>query len=244
MTYLSLDKAPIEELTKTDVPMTDVPSQPTSSRPKHLYGVIVRMSIRQGYMMQQMRKTFIHNSNVQTILEKNTVLNVHPTSSSSSALIHDLQHQLYMRIKSDPQSSIVAFDMWNALKAKYEKSSTLIDSCRHDAFRKRDHDDHPGDDAPLEGRRGKEACTFTTQDPCKYATSFLENDLEEKLTRRILHNQAKKKRDDPKEVFPYHKIIEVVRITTDKQYGIDFLEEIIVKRDDNKPAFLRLISSI
>nr|GEV21549.1 DNA-directed DNA polymerase [Tanacetum cinerariifolium] len=36
-------------------------------------------------------------------------------------------------------------------KAKYEKSSASTDSCRHDAFRKRDHDDHPKDDIPSEG---------------------------------------------------------------------------------------------
>ncbi|GJS59943.1 retrovirus-related pol polyprotein from transposon TNT 1-94, partial [Tanacetum coccineum] len=35
-------------------------------------------------------------------------------------------------------------EFWNALKAKYEKS------CRYDAFRKCDHKDHPGDDAPQE----------------------------------------------------------------------------------------------
>ncbi|GJX67950.1 hypothetical protein Tco_0303677 [Tanacetum coccineum] len=40
---------------------------------------------------------------------------------------------------------------------------------------------------------------------------------------------------DPEEVFSNHKILEVVRITTYKKYGLDFLEEIIVKRDDNKP---------
>ncbi|GJW62197.1 hypothetical protein Tco_0111532 [Tanacetum coccineum] len=42
-------------------------------------------------------------------------------------------------------------------------------------------------------------------------------------------------RADPEEFFSDHKIVEVVRITTYKKYGLDFLEEIIVKRDDNKP---------
>ncbi|GKD00025.1 hypothetical protein Tco_1170299 [Tanacetum coccineum] len=45
-------------------------------------------------------------------------------------------------------------ELWNALKAKYEKSSALTDSCMNDAFRKRDHDEHPGDDTPLEGEKG------------------------------------------------------------------------------------------
>nr|GEY92734.1 putative reverse transcriptase domain-containing protein [Tanacetum cinerariifolium] len=86
------------------------------------------------------------------------------------------------------------------------------------------------------------------------------NDLEEKLTRcvrkefKTFNKEARlsiqycketwhkkfyilkqrKERVDPDEVFSDHKIVEVVRITTDKKYGLDFLEEIIVKRDDNK----------
>ncbi|GJZ91011.1 hypothetical protein Tco_0662938 [Tanacetum coccineum] len=93
-----------------------------------------------------------------------------------------------------------------------------------------------------------------------HATSFPENDLEERLTRwvrkvfksfnkeaqlsiqhwkdswhkRFYINKQRKERYDPKEVFSDHKIVEVVRITTNQKYGIDFMEEIFVKRDDNK----------
>ncbi|GKD29870.1 hypothetical protein Tco_1240648 [Tanacetum coccineum] len=41
----------------------------------------------------------------------------------------------------------------NALKAKYEKSLASPDSCRYDAFRKRDHDNHQGDDVPFKGEK-------------------------------------------------------------------------------------------
>ncbi|GKB24115.1 hypothetical protein Tco_0863516 [Tanacetum coccineum] len=74
-----------------------------------------------------------------------TVLNVHPTTSTSTTSTSDLQQQLYLKMKSDLQSQVVNPELWNALKAKYEKSS-----CKYDAFRKRYHDDHPGDDAPQE----------------------------------------------------------------------------------------------
>ncbi|GKC73127.1 hypothetical protein Tco_1119010 [Tanacetum coccineum] len=93
-----------------------------------------------------------------------------------------------------------------------------------------------------------------------HATSFLKNDLEERLTRwvrkvfksfnkeaqlsiqhwkdswhkRFYITKQRKERYDPKEVFSDHKIVEVVRITTDQKYVIDFMEEIFVKRDDNK----------
>nr|GEV09688.1 hypothetical protein [Tanacetum cinerariifolium] len=37
--------------------------------------------------------------------------------------------------------------------AKFDKSSASAGSCKNDAFRKRDHDEHQGDDAPLEGEK-------------------------------------------------------------------------------------------
>ncbi|GKE02936.1 hypothetical protein Tco_1390919 [Tanacetum coccineum] len=39
------------------------------------------------------------------------------------------------------------------LRDKFEKSSTSAGSCRDDAFFKRDHDEHQGDDATLEGKK-------------------------------------------------------------------------------------------
>ncbi|GKA19887.1 hypothetical protein Tco_0699802 [Tanacetum coccineum] len=41
---LSSDKAPIDEFTDKYVPMTDVPTKPTSSHQIHLQGMIARMS--------------------------------------------------------------------------------------------------------------------------------------------------------------------------------------------------------
>ncbi|GJV50035.1 hypothetical protein Tco_1440247 [Tanacetum coccineum] len=40
---------------------------------------------------------------------------------------------------------------WDVFRAKFRKSSASSGSCRDDIFRKRDHDDHQGDDAPPEG---------------------------------------------------------------------------------------------
>ncbi|GKA29181.1 hypothetical protein Tco_0715426 [Tanacetum coccineum] len=46
-------------------------------------------------------------------------------------------------MKLDFQSQVLDPELWNALKAKYKKSSAATDSCRYDVFCKRDHDDHP-----------------------------------------------------------------------------------------------------
>ncbi|GJY88183.1 hypothetical protein Tco_0502811 [Tanacetum coccineum] len=66
--------------------------------------------------------------------------------------ILDLQHQLYMKMKNDPQAQAVNLAIWDVLKVKYEKPSALIDTCRADAFHKRHHDDHSDDH--LEGEKG------------------------------------------------------------------------------------------
>ncbi|GJZ17141.1 retrovirus-related pol polyprotein from transposon TNT 1-94 [Tanacetum coccineum] len=62
------------------------------------------------------------------IYMQNTVLNVHITTIT------------------DPK-------LWDVLRAKFEKSSVSAGSCRDDAFRKCDHDEHQGYDAPPEGRK-------------------------------------------------------------------------------------------
>ncbi|GKA42232.1 hypothetical protein Tco_0734892, partial [Tanacetum coccineum] len=45
----------------------------------------------------------------------------------------------------------------------------------------------------------------------------------------------KKVRADPEEVFTDPKIVEVVRVTTEKQYRLDFMEQNIVMRENDKP---------
>ncbi|GKE19219.1 hypothetical protein Tco_1426796, partial [Tanacetum coccineum] len=52
-------------------------------------------------------------------------------------------------IKKERESSQAA----DVLKAKFEKSSASVGSYRNDVFRKCDHDEHQGDDAPLEGEK-------------------------------------------------------------------------------------------
>ncbi|GJX74980.1 hypothetical protein Tco_0313575 [Tanacetum coccineum] len=129
--------------------MTNVPSQSTSSHHK-------RIEHTKDAIPALVSQEFVaHASQIieglfRTYMQ-NTILNVHLTSSASTASISDLHHQLYIKMKSDPQSQAANSDLWNALKAKYEKSSALTNSCRHDAFHKRDHDNHIDDEALPKG---------------------------------------------------------------------------------------------
>ncbi|GJV69222.1 hypothetical protein Tco_1484731 [Tanacetum coccineum] len=105
---------------------------------------------------------------------QNTVLNVHPTTSSSTTSTFDLQQQIYLKMK-------------------------------YDAFHKRDHDDQPGYDASQEGEKSAKS-------------TVINSTMERFMAQKIVQDQAKKRRANPEEVFSDHKIVEVVRVTSDKQY--------------------------
>ncbi|GJX62591.1 hypothetical protein Tco_0295491 [Tanacetum coccineum] len=64
-----------------------------------------------------------------------------------------------------------------------------------------------------------------------HVVPFLGEDLEERMNRWINH---KKVRDDPEEYFSDHKIIKVVRVATKQQCRLDFMEQIIVMRENDK----------
>ncbi|GJS84850.1 hypothetical protein Tco_0751391 [Tanacetum coccineum] len=53
----------------------------------------------------------------------NTTLNLYPTTSSTTATTstNDMQHQLYLTMKSNAQDQAVDPELWDILKAKFEK---------------------------------------------------------------------------------------------------------------------------
>ncbi|GJV39269.1 hypothetical protein Tco_1417709 [Tanacetum coccineum] len=53
-----------------------------------------------------------------------------------------------------------------------------------------------------------------------------------KIFYKINHRRV---RANPEEYFSDHRIVEVVRVTTEQQHGLDFMEQIIVMRENNKP---------
>ncbi|GKE90144.1 hypothetical protein Tco_1567619, partial [Tanacetum coccineum] len=73
--------------------------------------------------------------------------------TSTATTTADLQHQLYLLMKFDLQAQVADPKLWDILKRKFKKSYVLGSSCRDDAFRKRDHDEHQGDDGPPKGEK-------------------------------------------------------------------------------------------
>ncbi|GJW50626.1 hypothetical protein Tco_0091977 [Tanacetum coccineum] len=69
-----------------------------------------------------------------------------------------------------------------------------------------------------------------------HAESFPEADLEEKINRwRVYKQNQRKVRDNPEDYFSNHGITEVFRIITDQLYGLDFMEQILLMREIDKP---------
>ncbi|GJZ15986.1 hypothetical protein Tco_0551663 [Tanacetum coccineum] len=235
-------------------------------------------------------------------------IHVHPTTNTSTKTESsaNLQYQLYLKMKRNLQDRADDIALWEALRRKFEKSSTSNTSCREDDFHSH-HDEHKDDDAPPEGEkrvkrrktskrsksaRGssskhsrKDSATYnvdkrvptifdhtrmeaTLRDSLSnlsrndeeyashleqstnfmenqiygnteekkyilslhkiHAEEFLEPDLEEKLNRWV-RKEFKMFNEDAR------LIIEVVRIVTDLPYGLDFMEQILVMRDNDKP---------
>ncbi|GJZ18963.1 hypothetical protein Tco_0555553 [Tanacetum coccineum] len=113
------------------------------------------------------------------------------------------------------------------LMAKFDKSSASAASCRNDAFRMRDHDEHKGDDAPPEGEK-----------KCEKAKDV------EKLRVLIDEDKEDLKRPKPDDLVFYGpkrnlneppRIVEIVKVTIDQQYGLDYMERLAIMRENDKP---------
>ncbi|GJS00535.1 hypothetical protein Tco_0317043 [Tanacetum coccineum] len=85
---------------------------------------------------------------------QSNVIYVHPTTTTSTETESsaNLQYQLYLKMKRNLQDRADDIALWEALRRKFEKSSTSNTSCMEDDFNSH-HDEHQDDDAPLEGEK-------------------------------------------------------------------------------------------
>ncbi|GJZ70852.1 hypothetical protein Tco_0634703 [Tanacetum coccineum] len=169
----------------------------------------------------------------------NNAITVHPTRSTSNVTtFSDLQHQMYLKMKRNLQDQV-------------------DDPELTDAFRKHDHDDYQEDDAPLEGeKRAKRRKTlkgdvdevipedenpelieeFRSVD--KHVLTMYNHERMKATLRDMMSNQFR-----DAEEYAYHweqtmNYIEnqrVVRVTTEQQHGLDFMEHIIMMKENDKP---------
>ncbi|GJW60922.1 hypothetical protein Tco_0110257, partial [Tanacetum coccineum] len=360
---LSLDKKIVQELTDTASPSTAT----TSKDPYKKRRISSKYNHLSRALSQDVQTSRIYDQGYgKKMCDNWQILEIHPTTSSSTATTSsaDLQQQLYLKMKSNIQDQANDLTLWDVLKRKFKKSSTLPHSCRDDAFHSRHHDDHNDDDAPPGGRKERKDTRhpkvksligvlrqnnhpknpylmypsnnrnevhglrkqllmkmrmeatlndmmnnqFINAEEYAYhleqSTNFIKNqivwesrqedirrskpkalngnteekkyilslhkihavpfpefDLEEKMNRwvqkefktfneearlsiqywkdswhkRVYKQNQRKVRDNPEDYFSNNKITKVVRITIDQLYGLNFMEQIIVMRENVKP---------
>ncbi|GJV26060.1 hypothetical protein Tco_1378755 [Tanacetum coccineum] len=142
-----------------------------SSRYSYLPGALRRMFRRQAETIIEDRDAFrsdipaffsqefkTHAPKIIIELFKeyvqSNVIHVHPTiiSSTTPDSSADLQYQLYLKMKSSLQDRADNITLWEALRRKFEKSSTSNTYYREDDFHSY-HDEHQDNNAPPGGEK-------------------------------------------------------------------------------------------
>ncbi|GJY33550.1 hypothetical protein Tco_0418019 [Tanacetum coccineum] len=245
-TILSSDKNITWELTDTvSLPTTTTSNTSHSKRRiSSRYSHLSEFNAQAPKIVEDLFKNYVQSN----------VIQVHPTTTTSTKTTSsgNLQQQLYFKMKRSLQDRANDPALWEVLKRKFEKYSTSNTSCREDEIHS-NHDDHQEDDAPPEGEKrvkrhktskgSKSSREETVIDEDEYgntkekkyifslheihAERFLKVDLEEKMNRWV-RKEFKTFNEDA-------QITEVVRITIDQPHGLDFMEQIIMMRENDKP---------
>ncbi|GJV11185.1 hypothetical protein Tco_1352726 [Tanacetum coccineum] len=113
---------------KTFQELTDIVSNPTTSTSKHSQ-VKKRISSKYSHLPGALHGMYRRQD-----------------SSANFSI------QLYLKMKRNLQDRADDIALWEALRRKFEKSSTSNTSCREDDFHSH-HDEHQDDDAPPEGEK-------------------------------------------------------------------------------------------
>ncbi|GJS51321.1 hypothetical protein Tco_0624683 [Tanacetum coccineum] len=161
-TDLSSKKNLSQELTVTVSPTTTTTSHDPSKSKRisnkytHILGALYGICRRQDIMIKQMEKKLVTNRDFYAI---------HKNVDNS------LQDQ-----DDDPK-------LWEVLKCKFEKYSTLFGPCRTNTFCDSNHDDHQEDDAPPEGekrvkrrrtsKRSKSARGLSSKQPAQRSETYV-----------------------------------------------------------------------
>nr|GEU32920.1 copia protein [Tanacetum cinerariifolium] len=205
-------------------------------------GTLRRMCMRQGYMIQDMERKCV--------------------TTKKFWETHNKVDHVLKEIKSSLQDRADNITLWKALRRKFEKYSMSNTYCRDDDFHS-PHDEHQDDDAPPEGekivkrrkelKRSKYVRGSSSNHLSKESTKYIskqqsqqhewdaweeENVIDEdkdSWNKRLYKQNQKKVRNNLEDYYSNHMITEVVRIVTGQSYGLDYMDQILVMRANDKP---------
>ncbi|GKC35753.1 hypothetical protein Tco_1048137, partial [Tanacetum coccineum] len=189
-------------------------------------------------------KPIVANTTIQerdAFHAETNVIQVHPTiitsiETSSSA---DLQQQLYLMMKRSLQDQVGDPALWEGEKrVKRHKTSKSSKSARGSSSKQLAKDStimYPSNNSNnRNGMHGKYVPTI-------FDRARMEATLNDMLSNKFKNDEEvykqnqRRVRHNPEDYLSNHIITEVVRITTDQPHGLDFMEQIIMLRENDKP---------
>ncbi|GJX14083.1 hypothetical protein Tco_0205841 [Tanacetum coccineum] len=226
-TDLSLDKAIAKELIISDDPMPDapshVPSQPTSNSHPHNDAPPKGEKSVKRQKMSKSSKSTRSSSSKQPTKDCNTSASEQPQQQDFDAWVEILVIDEDEVIPKDETIKLLS-----EFQSVDKRVPTIFDHKRMEARIK--------DMLSNQFRDAEEYAYHLEQ-----AQDYMENQIEKKYVLSLHKFHATSFPEDDLEEKMIRWITEVVRITSDKQYGLDFMEEIIVKRDNKKPDSFSLV---
>nr|GEY40981.1 hypothetical protein [Tanacetum cinerariifolium] len=102
------------------------------------------------------------------------------------------------------------------------------DNEKDDAFRPQHHDDHQKDDAPTKGRKGR-------KDKRPRRVQSMQEILHQSNQQVLMFLSVNNNNNKTKMLGLNHKLLMKMRVTTDQQHGLDYMEQITVMRENDKP---------
>ncbi|GJR88966.1 hypothetical protein Tco_0212977 [Tanacetum coccineum] len=155
--------------------------------------------------------------------------NFSSTNTPSSA---DLQHQLYLKMKRSLQDQADDQELWEVLKQKSEKAKDIKKlkickrlSSKQLAQRSKTY---------VSKQQQQQEWDTWVEEPVSDVDEVIHDDDSPELI-----EEFKNVYKHVPTIYDHEKmeatIVEVVRVTTEQQHGLDFLEQIIVMRENDKP---------
>nr|GEV20363.1 reverse transcriptase domain, reverse transcriptase zinc-binding domain protein [Tanacetum cinerariifolium] len=223
----------------------------------NLLRVMVDAVIQEGDALQANVPALISKefaNHAQKIIEelfkiyiKNNVITVHPTTSTSTATTtsDDLQHQLYLKMKSNLQDQVDDPELWDVLKhdalpkgEKREKRQKILKGSKSASGSSLNNQLKDLKflhlNVNINNKNRMHGLRIQNSEERKYVLSlhkihdvpFPEEDLEEKTNRWV--------RLEFKTLNKEARIAKAVRVSTEQQHGLEFIEQIIVMRENEK----------
>ncbi|GJR69160.1 hypothetical protein Tco_0015225 [Tanacetum coccineum] len=182
-------------------------------------------------------------NNLKPCIAEIIIKDVHPTTTTSTDTTSsaDLKKQLYLKMKKILQDRANDIALWEGEKRiKRQKISKSSKSVRGSSL-KRSVKDSTTYVSKQQQQQQQEWDAWVKETIINEDENFNEDarlsiqHWKDSWHKRVYKKNQRRVKDNPEDYFSNHRITEVVRITTDQPHSLDFMEQIIMMRENDKP---------